>query len=106
MTIKVRELLRDLRQRFELLYEKRLCEIILYGSHCRSEASPQSDIDVLVVLSGKVNAADEISRTIFDVSELSLENDVVISCLFMSQEEYDKEQSLLLTNIRREGQSI
>jgi len=92
MNDKIRNIIGDLRGRLERLYTRDLHKIVLYGSHCRNDATSESDIDVLVVLSGEVNAAQEISRTIEDVSEISLQHNVVISCMFISQEEYEKGQ--------------
>lgn len=106
MNDSILEILGRLRQRLERTYDSRLKGVLLYGSHSRLEATQGSDIDVLVVLSGPVNAADEISRTINDISELSLQDDVVICCLFVSQEEYQRGQSPLLLNVRNEGVPI
>jgi len=102
----LRKTLAELRGRLERSYGGRLKGMMLYGSHSRGEASEDSDVDVLVVLTGPVNGAEEISRTIDDVSDLSLRNNVVLGCLFVSQEEYQQEQSPLLLNVRREGLPI
>ncbi len=106
MNDEIRTIVGDLRNRLERLYAKDLHRVVLYGSHCRSGATVESDIDVLVVLSGEVNAAQEISRTIDDVSEISLRHNVVISCMFISRDEYEKGQGPLLTNVQREGIAI
>jgi uncharacterized protein len=106
MNDSILEILGPLRQRLDRIYGSRLKAVLLYGSHARHEAAYGSDIDVLVVLAGPVNAAEEISRTIDDVSELSLQDDVVICCLFVSQEEYQRGQSPLLLNVRKEGLPI
>ena len=102
----IRKIMSDLRGRLERIYGDRMAKILLYGSHSRGQAAEGSDIDVLVVLAGPVNASEEISRTIVDVSELSLACDVVISCLFVSREEYERGQSPLMLNVRNEGVPI
>ncbi len=51
----IEALLRDLRGRLEALYGKRLHAVVLYGSHARGEATPDSDVDVMVVLEGEVD---------------------------------------------------
>jgi predicted nucleotidyltransferase len=102
----IRPILRNLRHRLDELYGRRLREVVLYGSHSRDQAVEGSDIDVLVVLEGPVNASDEVSRTIQDVSDLSLQHDVVLSCLFISADEFETGQSPLLLNIRREGVAL
>jgi predicted nucleotidyltransferase len=99
----LRSLLRELRSRFEALYGPRLVRLMLFGSHARGDAEPGSDIDVLVVLEGPVRSGEEIRRSINDVAELSLENSVVFSCVFVSRERFESELTPLLINARREG---
>ena len=103
MSTSIREILFELHRRLETLYGDRLVKVILYGSHARGDAGSESDIDVLVVLKDLVSAWLEIERTGKDVAELSLEHDVVISCLFMAEERYLTRNSPLLLNVRREG---
>lgn len=103
MAESVKSILADLRNRLQNLYDDRLAKVLLFGSHGRGEATSDSDIDVMVVLRGKVVPSEEIARTIDDVAALSLANDVVISCVFMAEERFMKEQSPLLLNVRREG---
>jgi len=95
--------LAELRRRFERLYGRRLVRMVLYGSRARGEDGEGSDIDVLVVLDGDVSPCEEIARTIDDVAALSLEHDEVITCVFVSEEAYEREKSPLLLNVQREG---
>jgi len=95
--------LRELRRRFEALYGERLVRLVLFGSQARGDAEPGSDVDVLVVLRGAVEPSAEIGRTIGDVAAVSLDNDVVVACVFVSEEEFLRERSPLLLNVRREG---
>ncbi|MEO0488677.1 MAG: nucleotidyltransferase domain-containing protein [Cyanobacteria bacterium P01_A01_bin.123] len=96
-------LLAKLRNHLTSLYGARLREVVLFGSYARGEARPDSDVDVLVVLSGTVNSGLEISRISGLLSDLSLEYDTVISCLFMDEARFQNRQGPLLRNIRREG---
>jgi len=100
---RLQNLLADLRRRFEALYGPRLVRLMLFGSHARGDAEPGSDIDVLVILEGSVRPGEEIRRTLDSVAELSLENNVVFSCIFVSRERFETELSPLLINVRREG---
>jgi len=106
MTETLRPILAELRRRFERHYGPRLARMILYGSQARSDADTGSDIDVLVVLDGEVRATEEIKRTIDDVAGLSLDHDVVIACVFISAERFERERSPLLLNVRREGLAV
>lgn len=106
MSAKLHDILAELRRRFEALYGPRLVRMVLYGSQARGDAEPGSDIDVLVVLNGEVDPCREIDRTIDEVVAVSLENDVVISCVFMGEQRFLHRNGPLLRNIRREGVAI
>jgi len=99
----LRSLLAELRSRFEALYGPRLVHLMLFGSHARGDAEPGSDIDVLVVLEGPVRPGEEIARTGDIASGMSLDNNVVISCTFISADRFEREESPLMINVRREG---
>ena len=103
MDMRIQVILKELRRRFEMLYGDRLAHLVLFGSRARGDAEPDADIDVLVVLNGTVHAGEEIERTLDIVSDLSLEKDVVISCVFMDRHRYRHKNGPLLRNIRKEG---
>jgi predicted nucleotidyltransferase len=106
MALALENILREMRQRLELLYGNRLVRLSLYGSQARGEATAGSDIDILVVLQGPVSPCAEIARTVNDVAEISLAHNVVIACVFVSREAYEHEQSPLLLNIRQQEMAI
>ena len=97
------EVSENLRERLTALYGVRLVRLILYGSQARGDAGPGSDLDVLVVLQGPVSPCEEIDRTLDVVAEISLDHGVVIACVFVSEEQFYREQSPLLLNVRRQG---
>lgn len=103
MSEKLKAILAELRSRFEEIYGARLVKMVLFGSQARGDAVAGSDIDVLVVLRGEVNPGDEIERTGDIVTDLSLQNDELISCLFMDEDRFTLRNSPLLRNIRKEG---
>jgi predicted nucleotidyltransferase len=96
-------ILNALKQDLSQLYGERLVHLTLFGSQARGEQDPDSDIDVLVVLRSPVNPGEEIKRTGKIVADLSLHHDVVISCLFMDDIDYQNRNNALLRNIRKEG---
>ena len=100
---RLRGILAELRKQLTSVYGSRLERLVLFGSQSRGDAAAGSDIDILVVLRGPVSPGREIARTGGITSALSLENDLVISCTFVSADRYSREQSPLLLNIRREG---
>ena len=96
-------ILQRLKQDLTVLYGDRLSHLTLFGSQARGDSEPESDIDVLVVLRSLVNSGEEIKRTGKIVADLSLHHDVVISCLFMDETQYQTRNNALLRNIRQEG---
>lgn len=84
-------------------YQDRFDRAILFGSQARGEATPASDIDVLIVLQDPVHVSEELERTSRFVAQLCLENNVLISRLFISRSRFETENSPLLQNIRSEG---
>lgn len=102
----LKKLLAELKTKFEEIYGDRLVQMVLFGSQARGDAHRGSDVDVLVVLKGTVNAGEEIERTSRIYAESSLQNDVVISCLFMEEERFTHWNGPLLRNIRKEGIAI
>jgi predicted nucleotidyltransferase len=96
-------ILTDLRSRLTELYGARIDRLLLFGSKARGDAVEDSDVDVLVVLHGDVQPGEEIRRAGGIAAELSLANDLVISCAFVSSQRFTSEKSPFLINIHREG---
>jgi uncharacterized protein len=99
-------ILTDLRHRLTELYGPRLDRLILFGSQARGDAEEGSDVDVLVMLNGKVQPGKEIRHTGGIVAEISLANDLVISCAFVSSQRFMAEKSPFLLNVHREGVAL
>ena len=99
----INEMLEEFKKEIQKLYHKRLKDIILYGSWARGDATKDSDIDVLVVLKGKVNPGKEIDRMIDIITELNLKYGELISVYPVSQDDYLTINSPLLLNLRKEG---
>ena len=98
--------LRELRQKLTDYYGDKLYKAVLYGSQAQGDSVDGSDVDVLVVLNGDVRPYQEIVNTEVIVSEISLDNNTVITCVFVSRDRYETHRSPLLQNIRREGIAI
>jgi uncharacterized protein len=106
MTSKVRRVLAELHARLREIYGERLVKLVLFGSQARGDARPNSDIDVMVVLKGEVDVETERRRVLPITAELSLEYNVVILCVYVSERRFDQEQSPLLRNARAEGVAV
>jgi predicted nucleotidyltransferase len=99
----VREAIKEFKTEIQKLYGQRLKEVILYGSWARDEATSESDIDLIVVLTGDVVPGQEIDRMIEVITEINLTHNVLISVYPVSEEAYATVNSPLLMNVRREG---
>jgi predicted nucleotidyltransferase len=100
---KLARILKELREGLSKLLGEHLEAVYLYGSQARGDARPDSDIDVLVVLRGEFDFSEMHNRTIDLVAALSLENDAVITCVFVTKAQYEHEVSPFLLNVRREA---
>ncbi len=82
------EILREFRKAVAKLYGRRLKNVILYGSWARGEATEDSDIDLLVVLRGKVAPGKEIDRMVDAITEINLTHNVLVSVYPVSERNY------------------
>jgi uncharacterized protein len=103
MNAPLETVLRDYRARLEAIYGPRLVKLVLFGSRARGDADPDSDIYVMIVLEGPLDAATEGERTIALAAELSLRYDTVIIPLFADAETYRRNDYSFFQNVRREG---
>ena len=103
MDRQIADLLHTLRRAFSREPGEQFETMFLYGSRAREEARPDSDVDVLVVVNGPFDYEDLIQRTSDVVSALSLEHGLVISRAFVSVEQFARERSPFLLNVRREA---
>lgn len=101
--MKIKGILSEFRIELVKLYDKRLKQIILYGSWARGEATEDSDIDLLIVLEGNVSPGKEIDRMIDIITEINLKHNVLLAVYPVSEENYATLNSPILLNIRREG---
>jgi uncharacterized protein len=103
---RLKKILKELQDEFSKILDKKLDAILLFGSQARKDARIDSDIDILVIINGEFNYGDLIKSTSNIVSDLSLENDVVISRAFISKEHFEHDQDPFLSNVRRESVKI
>ncbi|MBU2102376.1 MAG: nucleotidyltransferase domain-containing protein [Candidatus Omnitrophota bacterium] len=77
--MEIKKVLREFKVMTRELYGRRLKEIILYGSWARNEATQDLDIDLLIILKGKVTPGREIDKMIDIITELNLKYGVLLA---------------------------
>ena len=96
------DVIRELDGGLRKLYGERHRGLVLYGSYARGEADEGSDVDLLLLLEGQVQAGTEIRRSSDLVASLSLEAGRVLSVIPVSVEDYQESSDPYLVNARRE----
>ena len=100
------EILRQCRIVLEGHYGWRFKGLILYGSVARDQASPTSDLDLLVLLNPPVDYFEELHQIIEVLYPIQLESERLISAKPASVDEYEKGRIQLYRNARREGVAV
>jgi len=91
------------RESLEQIYGRRLCGIYLYGSAARGQLRPDSDIDIAIVLDEITDRFAEYERTSELGSKLSLDDDTLVSFLFLTEADLAKGRFSIHHAIKREG---
>ena len=99
----LKQLLSDLKKGLGNLYKTKVNGLYIFGSYARRTQETESDLDVLIVLDDFRDYGAEINRTSRLVSDLSLQNDVSISIVFVRELTWREGQNPFLRNIRQEA---
>ena len=60
--MKIKKILKEFKEKLVELYQEQLVDVLLYGSYARGEQREDSDIDIAVILKGKIEPFKEIDR--------------------------------------------
>jgi predicted nucleotidyltransferase len=100
---RVRDLLKELRSALEDLYGANLVGIHLFGSYARRQATPDSDVDVLLVLPEVGDYGTEVRRVSDLLSRLSLQYGKTIAPVFVDAERLSAASDPFMANVAREA---
>mgnify|MGYP000318298070 CR=1 FL=1 len=100
---KVMEIVQEYREGLKEIFGERLVEVILYGSFARGEGHEESDIDLLCVLRAPFDYNEAIKKSSQLTASISLTHDVVLSRVFVSEQDLRTRNLPFFLNVRREG---
>jgi len=106
MSEEIKSLLKKLKSGLKQMYGEQFKEAYLFGSYARGDNDPDSDIDVLIILSDFEKYGAELNRTSELIGNLSLEHGTTVSVVFARQREWQMDKLPLLLNIHAEGVAV
>lgn len=103
--VRVRKLMKELKQGLVPIYGDRLKGVYLYGSYARGDYREGSDVDVMILLDDYKNYWEEQEKISQLASDVSLEYDLTVSCIFIKEVQWEtaRDERPLIYNIHKEG---
>jgi predicted nucleotidyltransferase len=101
--LRIRKLMKELKEGLVRIYGNRLEGVYLYGSYARGDYREGSDVDVMILLNDFKDYWKEWGRSSAYVSQISLKYDLTISCILVKEIQWRQSDKPVLHNIRREG---
>jgi predicted nucleotidyltransferase len=102
-TLILDKMIAEFQQELRKLYGSQFKNLILYGSQARGNATEESDIDLMIVLTHLTSPGDEILRMGEITNKLNLKYDQLISIFPISEQDFYHKKTPLLENVRQEG---
>jgi predicted nucleotidyltransferase len=90
----------------QTLYGTRLHGVVLYGSCARGTQSPESDIDLMVLLEGPVDVAEEIRRIWEALYPLQVDIDRLLSVVPVDVALYNGGEYALYRQAKAQGVTL
>jgi len=99
----INSIIREIKRYLVKRYKDKIKQVIIYGSYARNEATKESDIDVLVVISDELDpfeVRESLSDFLFDIL---LEKGELISLIAIPERIFKTYNSPFLLNVKEEG---
>lgn len=97
------EIASKVRTELQKLYGQRLRGVYLYGSAARDQLTPDSDIDIAIVLDKLTSRYAELKRTSKIGSDFSLETSTLVAFLFVDETDFRNGRFSIHRTIKEEG---
>ena len=91
------------RRVLEEIYGERLRGVYLYGSAARDQLTPDSDIDIAIILDEIQSRFEEHERTSQLGSDISLDHNTVVLFFFAEESDLETGRFAIHRAIKREG---
>ena len=99
---KIKAIVQEYSEGLKKIFGDQLVSVLLYGSFTRGEGREDSDIDIVCVLRSPFDYNEAIRKSSKLTAELSLKHDVVLSRVFVSEEELKTRSLPFFVNLRRD----
>ena len=96
----------EARRHLQDIYGQRLRGVYLYGSAARDQLTPDSDIDIAVVLDEIPSRFAEHTRTSRLGSDISLDHSTVVLFFFAKEKDFEAGRFAIHRAIKTEGISV
>jgi predicted nucleotidyltransferase len=101
--LKIRKLMKELKEGLVRIYGDRLKGVYLYGSYARGDYRQGSDVDVMILLKDYNSYFEELRRSTELASDVSLEYDVTVSRLIIKEIQWQESIMPVVRNIHKDG---
>jgi predicted nucleotidyltransferase len=103
MDKRVTQLVNQVKNHLITTYGEKIREVILYGSHARSEPAKDSDIDILVLIDNSIDPF-EVRRSLSDLLfDILLKEGELISVVVLHLDFFENYNYPFMLNVKKEG---
>lgn len=100
----VEKVAKEFKEELKKLYGEELSALILFGSHARQEANPESDIDFAVVLKNpSTTSTSEIFKISYITQAIGVKYGQLVSYIGMPEDKYRNSSFGIYQEIRKDG---